>query len=317
MKVNLLAKTVLIISFAFALLGAYPTLAQGSLQNLRATKVRTKSITVKWDAVSGVSQYEVLAGRADRYEEFIAYTEDTSFTLGNLRPNTLYSISILSSRASGHIMVRTAKKAKKTVTVYVPLPQTCPHLPSRVTITGYVKHTQCQMVDESGVGRSEILERGFIDALDVWNEVPGKVEVCFRAVGWLVFLDADYAPRMEMELDHRHPDGMTCGTIDRAGTLVLVGTAPLTGTHTHPTNSNLPESTLPVSESIPLIDCQVKLVATLFLRAEPAGEIIGLVWLNSEVPAFEINGHWYKVEFEGKVGYISRYHRKVLQGGCG
>ena len=75
--------------------------------------------------------------------------------------------------------------------------------------------------------------------------------------------------------------------------------------------------TLPTFETIPLVDCQIKLVETLFLRAEPAGEIIGLVWLNSEVPAFEINGYWYRVEFEGVTGYISRFHRKVLRGGCG
>ena len=74
---------------------------------------------------------------------------------------------------------------------------------------------------------------------------------------------------------------------------------------------------LPTFNAIPLSDCLIKLVETLFLRADPAGEIIGLVWLNSEVPAFEINGFWYKVEFEGKTGYISRYHRKVLRGGCG
>ena len=48
----------------------------------------------------------------------------------------------------------------------------------------------------------------------------------------------------------------------------------------------------------------------------PAGEIIGLVWLYSEVPVFETNGDWYKVEFEGKIGYISRNYRRVLRGGC-
>ena len=79
---------------------------------------------------------------------------------------------------------------------------------------------------------------------------------------------------------------------------------------------------LPTFDPIPLVDCQIKLVATLYLRAEPAGQIIGLVWLNSEressaMPAYEINGYWYKIEFEGVTGYISRYHREVLYGNCG
>ena len=75
--------------------------------------------------------------------------------------------------------------------------------------------------------------------------------------------------------------------------------------------------TLPTFDIIPLNDCLIKLAETLFLREEPAGDIIGLVWQYSEAQAFEINGFWYKVEFEGQTGFVSRYHRKVLRGGCG
>ena len=196
---------------------------------------------------------------------------------------------------------------------YRPPDVTCPHLPPIVVVIGFIENTQCQMVDEGGIGRMEVIKRGVLAAVDVWNNMPEEVEVCFYDHGWLVFLDADYAPRMVMELEHTHPDDMTCGVIDRAGTVVLVDTAPPPVAATQPTTG----TTLPIFEAIPLSDCQIKLVDTLFLRAEPAGEIIGLVWMNTEVPAFEINGYWYKIEFEGKTGYISRYHRKVLRGGCG
>ena len=190
---------------------------------------------------------------------------------------------------------------------YRPPDVTCPHLPPRVVVTGYAENTQCQMVDAAGIGRMDLIQRGFIDAVDVWSYVNGGLEVCFRNEGWLVFLDAAYTPRMLMELERYHRDGMTCGTIDSAGTVALVSsTAP-----------QYAENTLPVFEAIPLSGCQIKLVETLFLRVEPGGEIIGLVWLNSEVSAFEINGYWYKVEFEGQTGYISRYYRRVLNGGCG
>ncbi len=191
---------------------------------------------------------------------------------------------------------------------------TCPHLPDRVDVSGYNGSTQCQMVDQAGIGRADLIQRGVIDAVDVWNFKTHDVDVCFRNEGWLVFLDAAYAPRMLMELESFERDGMTCGLINRPGTVALLATAALVERDSAPT--------LPVFEPspfkpIPLVDCQIKLVETLFLRAEPAGEIIGLVWLNSEVPAFEINGFWYKTEFEGKTGYISRYHRRVLRGGCG
>ncbi|MCY4536644.1 MAG: hypothetical protein OXE52_00275 [Chloroflexi bacterium] len=33
--------------------------------------------------------------------------------------------------------------------------------------------------------------------------------------------------------------------------------------------------------------------------------------------ALDEHALWYKVEFEGKIGYISRYFRKVLRGNCG
>ena len=208
--------------------------------------------------------------------------------------------------------VKAAKEDEESS--YRPPDITCPHLPDRVLVYGYVENTQCQMVGEVVIaGHPELQERGFIDAVDVWSVVPENIEVCFHDVGWLVFLDAAYAPRMAMELEHRHRDGMHCGRIDRQGTVVLLSEA------APPASPTMGDAavTLPVFEAIPLSDCQIKLAETLFLRAKPGGEIIGLVWLNSEVPAFEINGYWYKVEFEGKTGYISRFHRRVLHGGCG
>ncbi|MCY3779012.1 MAG: SH3 domain-containing protein [Chloroflexi bacterium] len=189
---------------------------------------------------------------------------------------------------------------------------TCPHLPPRVAVFGSAKETQCQMVGEVVIGKTDLVRRGFIDAVDVWSYVNGGLEVCFRNSGWLVFLDATYLERMVMELQHYTRDGMTCGRIDRIGTVVLLRSAAPLET---PTTSETP-ATLPTFDALPQSDCQIKLTETLFLRAEPAGEIIGLVWLYSEVPVFETSGDWYKVEFEGAIGYISRFYSRVLYGGC-
>ena len=191
----------------------------------------------------------------------------------------------------------------------------CYELPERVAVFGHVYGTECRMLRENGIGIWEVLDRGFIDAVDVWSYVNGGIEVCFHETGWLVFLDAAYAPRKIVDLESFERDGMTCGAIDGAGTVVLLEQAPPPDPAATPAPSA--EPSLPTFETIPLSDCLIKLVETLFLRAEPAGEIIGLVWQYSEVPAYEISGFWYKVEFEGQTGYISRYHRKVLRGGCG
>ena len=188
---------------------------------------------------------------------------------------------------------------------------TCPALPASVVVFGYVEGTQCQMVGEAGVGNSEAIKRGFINAVDIWSYVNGGIEVCFRNVGSLVFLDAAYAPRMLMELASFQRDGMTCGAINGAGTVVLVRS----GAPSAPVAPSPPvEPTLPTIDSVPLYDCQIKLTETLFLRATPGGDIIGLVWLYSEVPVFESSGDWYKVEFEGTIGYISRDYHRVLSG---
>ncbi len=190
---------------------------------------------------------------------------------------------------------------------------TCAYLPPRVAVFGHVRGTQCQMVGDVVISMQPGLhERGFIDAVDVWSYVNGGIEVCFRNEGWLVFLDAAYSPRMVNELAHFYRDGMTCGAIDRAGTVVLLRDA----TPSSASPIDAAPVTLPVFDSIPQSICQIKLQETLFLRAEPAGEIIGLVWLFSEVPVFEINGDWYKIEFQGATGYISRFYSRVLHGGC-
>ncbi len=192
---------------------------------------------------------------------------------------------------------------------YRPPDVTCPHLPASVSVANYGENTQCQMVDEAGLGRMDLIQRGIIQAVDVWNSVTGTVEVCFRNAGLLVFLDATYVERLLTDLESYERDGMTCGKIDRIGTVVLLDSPAA------PTEQPA-ENALPLYDSTPQSICQIKLIETLFLRAEPAGEIIGLVWLYSEVPVFKIRGDWYFIEFQGQVGYISRDYRKVLWGDC-
>ncbi len=192
-----------------------------------------------------------------------------------------------------------------------PRMMTCPNLPPRVAVFGYVDGTQCQMVGAAGIGRRDLIERGFIDAVDVWSYVNGGLEVCFRRTGTLVFLDATYLQRMLVDLQSFTRAGMTCGAIDRIGTVVLLETAAAPDAAAPPADSSLP-----LIDQIPAKDCQIKLTETLFLRATPGGEIIGLVWLYSEVPVFAVEGEWYKTEFQGQIGFISRHYRRILRGGC-
>ena len=314
----------LFVSLAVILTGGFSVLAQHSRLNVSVSKVRAKSITIRWDHVEQHPYYVIFFRRAGSRNKASARAGDTvgnSYTLTGLARNTTYIIEVDGGFYVGSVTASTQGSTTDEESGYTPPPVTCPHLPPRVVVTGYVENTQCQMVGDVVIaGHPELEARGFIDAVDVWNYVNGGVEVCFYNDGWLVFLDAAFSPRMATELGRSHRDGLTCGVIDRPGTVVLLAAGPPNAPATEGTVAPLTQPvtvTLPTFDAIPLHDCQIKLVETLFLRAAPAGEIIGLVWLNTEVQAFEINGYWYKIEFEGTIGYISRYYREVLRGGCG
>ena len=318
-------RIVLLIALAATLLGANTALAQtGPHIDLRVKDVRTTRVTIKWDPVYWGPDYYVHYREVDAEELIRAgSTSGATFKIKGLLPYTSYQIrvsfydEVARADAAATIVVRTAAKSEEpdAERSEVTPPTTCPHLPPTVVVSGHSMLTQCRMVDQSAIGRADVIERDVVSAVDIWSEVPSRVEVCFQNEGTLVFLDAAYTPRMLMPLLSYGRNGMTCGLINRAGTVVLLREPMQLDAPIVPAN---PVPAAPVgSAPIPLDNCLIKLVETLYLRAEPAGEIIGLVWMNSEVPAFEINGFWYKVEFEGKTGYISRYFREVVYGACG
>ena len=318
-------RIVLFTALAVTLLGANVVLAQSSLiGNFRIKDLRTTRVTIKWDAPDFVDAFTVYYQRIGSNElQYAGHTEGKSIKVKGLTPRTRYRIKVSfydvfeRTTQSGSFTFRTAASSKKPEAEESKptTPTTCPHLPPTVTVSGYSMLTQCRMVDQSAIGRTDVIENDVIAAVDIWSEVPNQVEVCFQNIGTLVFLDAAYTPRRLMPLLSFERNAMTCGRIDRAGTVVLLREPMQVNQPIVPADP-VPAASVATSP-IPLDNCLIKLVETLFLRAEPAGEIIGLVWTNSEVPAFEINGHWYKVEFEGKIGYISRYFRKVLRGNCG
>ncbi len=302
------------------LLAAAPGLAQSGLS---ASAVSSSSIKASWSKVEGWDEYPLRLTSLSGQSGKSVYVRGTGYRFRGLAPNTWYTITLTHPLGEESITVATKPKTKKPngPALPDPIPMTCLSLPARVAVFGHSYGTQCQMVDAAGVGQMDVIKRGFIDAVDVWHYVNGGLEVCFRNQGALVFLDAAYSPRMAMDLESYPRAGMTCGRIDSAGTVVLVADgAAAQPTDAQPADAGVSEpaaAALPTFDAIPLSGCVIKLIETLFLRATPGGEITGLVWLHSEVPAYEINGYWYKIEFEGKSGYVSRFYRKVLRGGCG
>ena len=148
----------------------------------------------------------------------------------------------------------------------------------------------------------EVLDAGVIDAVDVWGYAEQDYEVCFAAVGDLLFLDAATSPRQVSSLPADHRDGMTCVSINRAGTIVLVASS-----------ANALDS---VEQERELEVCEVTTNYILNFRASPGGErILALIPYRTTLAASARTAEWFQVTYLGAVGWISAAHVS-MQGAC-
>ena len=111
---------------------------------------------------------------------------------------------------------------------------TCKTLPPSIIVTALPgSYPQCTRLDGAGIGVKSIVDRGFIDAVDVWGIVSAGVEVCFRETGDFLFIDATTSPRSISKHEGYLSDGMTCAKIDGPGQVVLMsGDGPMSTSDT-------------------------------------------------------------------------------------
>ena len=181
---------------------------------------------------------------------------------------------------------------------------TCVSIAASIEVLNSHPSTQCQQVSGAGIGNDAILAAGPKDAVDVWGYIPPNLKVCFRmSSGSFRFLDAAYAPRTVSSLPAFGEMGMICATIDRPGTVVLLPGPPL------------PVATARPASGQGLWNCMVTTNFLLNLRAAPAGEIIDGVPWNATLTALERTVGWFKVDYEGKVGWLAAMYLET-QGNC-
>lgn len=188
-----------------------------------------------------------------------------------------------------------------------PPPPTCSTL-SDVTIKapqGLDKGVQCQDIDAGGVGNQDVLNAGFIDAVDVWGYLGPGVEICFPQIGALMFLDAEFSPRALSTLQSYAQGGATCTLLHRAGTVVLVQGQPTTTVTPAVVSAPAPEPAPVVSE--PSVDgCPIQTTGHINFRAEPSldAERLGIVLRGTTVGAIRRIWGWYQINFRGRTGWI-------------
>ncbi|MYC56908.1 MAG: hypothetical protein F4X46_15185 [Chloroflexi bacterium] len=204
---------------------------------------------------------------------------------------------------------------------YVPKPTPTPihdtlnHLPPGIQVSNWHDGAQGQQVDHIGVGRADLVARGILNAVDVWGYITPGIEVCFaQQPGRIVFLDDAYMPRQLFDLSAYQRDGMTCATIDRAGTVVLLrGDSPPPIQPVAEPQSSQPEPSQPQI----LSDCEVWLWETVnFRESPPDGPVIIVTGLREWLPASEKQHGYFKVRRWATEGWISGDY-VYTRGDCG
>ena len=170
---------------------------------------------------------------------------------------------------------------------------------------GLCSGAQFQQREGWALGNQEVLDAGFMDAVDVWGYAEQGVEVCFPAYGAMVLLDASTSPRTLLPLDSYLDGHLTCARFARAGTAVLISA-----------QSGL--ATAPVRGAIAadFSNCLATTTAILNLRAEPMGAVIGTVAHNATLTALSRTEGWFKVDANGRIGWISADY-VIPSGSCG
>lgn len=189
-----------------------------------------------------------------------------------------------------------------------PPADTCAHLPAEISVKGFQPFsTQCRRVGAASVGNASLMAQGILDAVDIWGNVGGEVQVCFQRQGRLYFLDASTSPRLVSDLPAERFNGMTCGRINRAGTVaILPGGAPASEPASEPAvvaseSESAPEQTGPTSTT----SCQLVTSGYLSLRAGPSvhyARILSMPRGRRLVARARID-NWFMVNYQGQLGW--------------
>ena len=159
---------------------------------------------------------------------------------------------------------------------------------------GICSGVQFRLLDGAGVGNAQVVNKGFIAAIDVWGYVGQGVEVCFPQRGKLVFLDAATAPRALRSIAQYSSDGYICAYLEKPGSLVMQQGGPVAGS---PPPAGQ-QSALPGN-------CAVTTLYILNFRESPGGAIKRALPAFVTLKALNAQPGWYQVDYHGEAGWIS------------
>ncbi len=276
-------------------------LAQSAPNSVRAVRDCDNNVILDWSSVDGVSNYRVsYIAPGSSGERRVGSTRDTSLSLGNLSSG-FYTFYVDTDGGTWGTTAASLGKADcRRPTVTLPPHFDCAEIANRVVVRAIGEGTNCQSVVPGGIGDPSLIDAGVLDAIDIWGRAS-DVQFCFLKRGRLVFVDTATLPRVTSNLAAETINGMTCGSVDRIGMVVL-----LRDDETASDASDAPAAAAETGPSSPTI-CQLQTTGYLSLRAGPSVYFarLDVMPYGTRLIATARVGDWFLVEYDGQPGWSS------------
>ena len=274
--------------------------AQNAPNSVRASRDCDDNVIVDWSAVPGVSSYSVsISGGGSSGERRVGSTAETSFSLGKLNSD---SYNIYVDTDQGTWGTTEARLRMSNCPEFVPPPPhfNCADIPHRMILNAIGTGTNCQTVVPGGIGHHSLIGADVLDAIDIWGSAS-TVQFCFRQQGRLVFIDTTVLARVVSNLAAEYIDGMTCGSVDGIGMVVLLGAGET------PADTQVQSAAPAIAEAVSDEICQLTTTGYLSLRAGPSVlyERLDAMPIGTRLRAVARNGAWFLVEYDGQSGWSS------------
>ncbi|MDE2948086.1 MAG: fibronectin type III domain-containing protein [Chloroflexota bacterium] len=303
------------------------------------TGITHNSITFTWTKSSGATSYEYRSqvGIVTRWTDV---GDVDSYTVTGLQPDTPYVFYVRAKNAYGvsagrgiyHITLGNNPRTLPAPPGYgeggddddeedeeddlprptpaptpTPIRDTLNRLPPGIQVNNWVDGAQGQRVKPVGVGRADVIpHHEILNAVNIWGYVTPGIEVCFDQPGRLLFVDSVYPPIAPFELPAHRRDGMTCATIDTAGTVVLLRGESSPEQSQSQSQNPPPLATAKPSGTQRLSGCEVRPWADVkFRQSPPGGEVISVTAIRKWLPASKTRYGYFKVSLWGREGWIS------------
>ena len=104
----------------------------------------------------------------------------------------------------------------------IPVGTQAPGQSQRIEVNSDTPGLNAKRVGAGGVGLQDIVDRGVIEAVNLWGNEEAETEVCIQGSGTVLFKDTSTTQHQVSDADSYQRDGKTCTQVSGSGTVILV-----------------------------------------------------------------------------------------------